>query len=141
MTQGKLIDSADILKMPTQIALNLFHLNVRVISKKQDDLDLLGNREIDFQMISLTETGCTKESPFFAYRYFKNAALNRTNTCGSGVRMLISPSLNVSVIREHSCSTPDYEMLTLQNEPNIFRVFYHPRREMLLIYFSLLTYF
>lgn len=78
---------------------------------------------------------------FFAYRGLNTFALNRTNKSEGGFCMLISPSLNVSVIREHSCSTPDYEMLTLQNEPNIFRVFYHPRREMLLIYFSLLTYF
>lgn len=40
--------------------------------------------------------------------------------------MLISPSLNVSFTDEHTCSAPDYEIVTLQNELNIFCVVYHP---------------
>lgn len=53
--QAKLIDPATILKVSSKRALNLIHLNVRSISKKRDDLDLVENCGIGFQMIMLAE--------------------------------------------------------------------------------------
>lgn len=128
MAQAKLIDPPTILNASSKCTLNLFHLNMRSISKKHDDLDLLENCGVGLQTIMLTETWYTNECSFFAYRDFRNVTLNRTSKCSGGVFMIISPSLKVTVIKEYTCSTPDYEFLTLQNECNIFRVAYCPQQ-------------
>lgn len=107
-------------------SLKSFHLNVRSARPKIDELlSLFCTIKSHFDVIMLTETWYTNDNDFFVLPGYAHFYLNRTQTRGGGVSMLISDT-GFEIVPAFSRITTDYEVLSVRKNSDIYCVLYRP---------------
>lgn len=108
-------------------ALRMFHLNVRSINKKYEELQMvLNSTGITFVVAMVTEILCTNNSNSFATTYYDSFVLNRTRRRGVGVAMKVKSGINASLIESFTIKSNYYEILALPSGTYVFWACYSP---------------
>lgn len=99
----------------------MFHLNVRSINKKYEELQMvLNSTGITFVVAMVTEILCTNNSNSFATTYYDSFVLNRTRRRGVGVAMKVKSGINASLIESFTIKSNYYEILALPSGTYVF---------------------
>lgn len=108
-------------------SVKFFHLNVRSARSKTDELSsLFETFQIKFDIVMLTETWYRNDSDsFFLLPGYAHFYLNRTQTRGGGVSMLISDN-DFEIVPTFSRITNDYEVLCVRKNLDMYCVLYRP---------------
>lgn len=121
---------------------SVFHLNARSAVAKTADLELLFTQlGFDFDTVMLTETWYTEHNNVFKLPLYDSHFINRTNSRGGGVLLMVKKHFQSEVLHEFSFVHPDYEVLSLVIERKVVAVIYRPPSGNLKSFFSFLDFF
>lgn len=108
-------------------SLKCFHLNARSARNKADELEvLLSQFNFSFDAILLSETWYTDSSDVVKLPMYECYFLNRTESRGGGVAIMIKADLSCEMLTDYCCIDKDYEMLSLLIGQSIIAVCYRP---------------
>lgn len=106
---------------------SVMHINARSVNRKEDDIVLLLQQFCSqFSVLMLSETWYTNSSKMLELDGYNNFFLNRKNSRGGGVAILVAKHKKCEILPEFSKTTVDYEILTLKNKQEIISVLYRP---------------
>lgn len=115
-----------------------FHLNVRSLRNKEDQLGILLNSfNFKFDFLFLTETWFTSESDTPKHENYSCFSKNRSNRNGGGLLMYVK-SVRCDLMENYSLMTNDVESLVVRSNDHMFAVMYRSPDGNLLNFFAYL---
>lgn len=110
-----------------QSVLSFFHMNVRSMLSKVDDIEvLLDTLRFSFSVLMFSETWYTPDSNDFVLPNYKHFSIRRNARRGGGVSMLVESSLNSCIIPDFTELNDSFELLSVLSDNYVFSVLYRP---------------
>lgn len=126
MSVANAVEPTDLIDMTTENSLNIFHLSIRPVKSKTDNLAmLLSNRCACFDAVRLTEAWHNYESFHFMLRNGQHFVLNRKEKNEDRVSIQLLPTRRSCILEEYSCITNIVEITMVLNKNCVFTLAYH----------------
>lgn len=104
-----------------------FHLNIRSVRNKEDQLRILLNSfNFNFNLIFLTETWVTSECDIPKLENYCTFSKSRDNRNGGGLLMYVLKGLRCDLMENFSLITNDVESLAVRSNDHMFAAMYRP---------------
>lgn len=108
------------------LSTHCLHINIRSAKNKRVDLECFFAELSDFEIIMLSETWYTEHTDVFRLPLYQCFFINRSETRGGGVSILIKESVDCELVPSFTVITKDYEALSLRTKNDFVVVIYHP---------------
>lgn len=110
-----------------QPVLSFFHMNVRSMLSKVDDIEiLLDTIRSSFSVLMFSETWYTSDSNDFVLPNYEHFSIRRNTRRGGGVSMLVESTLNCCIIPDFTELNDSFELLSVLCDNYVFSVLYRP---------------
>lgn len=127
MEYHELILPSDVKENTNPKDVTVFHLNVRSLQNKEDDVcTLLDDCDVAFDVIMFSETWYQDDQPVLNLPGYKHFCLNRICRRGGGVAIYAEQRETYQILDCLTEMNEDYEILTLTSGSRLFSVVYRP---------------
>lgn len=107
--------------------LKIFHVNTQSAKNKITQLETLFNQfQFPFDIVMFTETWYVDDVNVFQLPLYNTFCQNRTTSRGGGVSLMIRKDFECEQLKNYSCVTPDYEILSVLVNGTFVSVVYRP---------------
>lgn len=113
--------------LETRSSLAAFHLNVRSLKNKMDEMEtLISHFPSQFDVFFFTETWYHDGDDMYVLKGYNNFYLNRKEKRGGGVSIYVRQDIRGEILETYTEMTEDFEILTVRSNNLIFSVVYRP---------------